>query len=224
MPRSSSRYSFAAILVFRPVVAGGRSGHAGVTVNTGYVLALESIVLGLDERLRQAVRDTHVAIDTGLSFTLPADVLGPSTRLLGAGVHECEIVAIAALPRVRRRHVCPHCSGEIETLRDELLPGVDGAAQPMEKLVGSPNFPHHHVMPIPGDVAIGTGSPHPGAVAEVHRVPVFTVDVVPHLVTGDAERFPIGDLESGVEGSPEENSGQEQSRNRNQWATGGEAE
>ncbi len=224
LPRSSSRYGFAATLVFRPVVTGGRSGHAGVTVNTGNVLTFESIVLGLDELLRQAVRDTHMAIDTGLSFILPANVPGPGTRLLGIGVHECEAVAIAALPRVRRPHVCPHYSGEMETLRDELLPGVDAAAQPMEKLVGSPNFPHHHVMPIPGDVAIGTGSPHPGAVAVMHRVPVFTVDVVPHLMAGDTERFPIGDLEGGVEGSPEENSGQEQTKDRNQWAAGGEAE
>ena len=165
-----------------------------------------------------------MAIDTGLSFNLPADVLGPRTRLLGIGVHECESVAIAALSRVRRRHVCPDCSGEIESLREELLPGVDGAAQPMVKLVGSPNFPHHHVLPIPGDMAIGTGSPHPGAVPEMHRVPVFTVDVVPHLVAGDTECFSIGDLESGVESSPEEHSGQEQSRNRNQWVAGGEAE
>jgi hypothetical protein len=138
------------------------------------------------------------------------------------GVHECEAVAVAALSRIRRCHVYPHCSGEIEALRGELLPGVDGTAQPMVKLVGSPNFPHHHVVPVLGDVTIGTGSPHPGAVAVVHRVPVFTVDVLPHLVAGDAERFPIGELESGVEGSPEENSRHEQTGNRNQWAAGGE--
>jgi hypothetical protein len=72
------------------------------------------------------------------------------------------------------------------------------------------------MRPFLGNVAVGAGSTHAGAVRVMHGGFVFFVNVVPHLVAGDTKGFSIGYLHGSVEAPPEDNPGHEESRNSEQ--------
>src|SRR5690606_32627853 len=53
-------------------------------------------------------------------------------------------------------------------------------------------------------VARGAGGAHAGAVAVVDGLLVLRIDVVAHLVAGEAERLGVGGFHDGVEAAPED--------------------
>ena len=154
------------------------------------------------------VRDTLVAVDTGLLF-LDADLVHfRATQFLLFGIHAIKAVAIAAFARIVGLHARPLILRQLQPVRLELLRGVDDAGDLAPDFLARLDLADHLVRPVLGHMAIGTDGAHAGAVAVVDGLLVFLIHVVAHLVTADAELQGIGRFHGGVETAPEEHAGE----------------
>lgn len=150
-----------------------------------------------------------MTIDTGVSVLLSLQVLAARLHTLLASVHEPVIMAISAFSRIGLLHAFPDLAGQIEAFGEKLFPRIDGATDGMKEFVSRPHLAHQHRRPFIGDVAIGAGRPHPGAIRVVHRFFVFQVHVVPHFMTRDAECLLISEFHRRVKTTPADNTEQE---------------
>jgi len=66
-------------------------------------------------------------------------------------------------------------------------------------------FPNYLVNPFLWYMTIGAGRAYPGTVAVVNSFLIFLVDIVFHLMAGNAELLGIGHFHRGVKTTPEDN-------------------
>src|SRR5574343_736577 len=166
--------------------------------------------------LRLVVRDTLVAIDTGL-LLVPGDLVHlRSPCLLLFDVHAFEAVAVAALAGLGLLHPRPFVLGEFQSLGLEFFLGIDGADDLAPYLLARLDLAGHLVHPVLGHVAVRADRANAGAVGVVDGFLVFLVNGVAHLVAGDAEFKGIGGFHGGVESAPEEDAGNETDHQQSQ--------
>ena len=177
---------------------GHRLGQGRIGGGELFELFLAKFVVHL------AVGDALVAVDTGIALLHGIEVLLASPRLLPLWVHGVPVVAVAAFPRVGALHGVPDPLGQGQPFGVELLGGIHGAQDLVEDLVAGLDLTDHLVDPGTRHMAVGTGGWDAASVGVVHRANVFVVDVVLHLVAGDAELLRVGRLHGPVEPAPDQ--------------------
>src|SRR5690606_3187750 len=149
------------------------------------------------------VGDPLVAVDAGHVVFGSHPVLHARPLFLLVGAHALQAVAVAAFARIVGFHPRPFAARQGQALVVEFLAGIDGAEQLAPEPLGALAVAHLLVGPFLGHVAVGAGRPYAGAVGVVDGFLVFGIDVVAHLVAGDAEGFGVGGFHGGVEAAPE---------------------
>ena len=124
-------------------------------------------------------------------------------------VHVLEVVAVAALARIRLLHPLPLPLGHLPPVGFKLLAGIHLAGDHAPQLLGGLHLADDLVGPFVGYVAIRAAGPHAGAVGVVDGVAVLHEHVVLHLVATGAEGLGVGRFHGGVEPAPEDDATEE---------------
>ena len=162
------------------------------------------------------MRNSLVAIDTGVACLHGIHVLFTSTRLLCFRIHRGEVVAVPALARIRFLHRLPYITRKRQTFGIKFFRRIYAAQNLMEHLVGGLDLAHNLMNPWPRDMAIGTSRLYTGAVIVMNGFFVFLVDVIFHFMTGDTEIHGVRDFHCGIETTPENNTDNHEDQGRAQ--------
>ncbi len=158
--------------------------------------------------------NTLVAIDAGVTRLHAVDVLFTRPFLLVIGIHRVEIMTVTTFTRVGALHRRPYASGHGQAVCIKFFRGINGTQNLVHHFLAGLNLAHHFVHPGVGHVAVGTGCTHTAAVGVVNGFFVLLVNVLFHLVAGDAEIQCVGDFHRGVEATPEDNTNEHKEKCR----------